>query len=179
MHFQRDTPVVGTRRPHLVLRLLIASIALVLCLQSAGSPARADHATRGRCASVSALLARTSNGMLMPSESDYPFTPFTWTNAARRRVTPARVLALTGRVPETAVQVVELGYFFRNLADRQPWHDPQQARDVVRFKRLKRAFERHLSDVRVYRVGTVRIDAYIVGRCGRNLIGLSTTLIET
>jgi hypothetical protein len=28
-------------------------------------------------------------------------------------------------------------------------------------------------------VGTIRIDAYIVGRCGNDLTGLSTTLIET
>jgi hypothetical protein len=26
---------------------------------------------------------------------------------------------------------------------------------------------------------TIRIDAYIVGRCGRDLVGLSTILIET
>jgi hypothetical protein len=31
----------------------------------------------------------------------------------------------------------------------------------------------------VYRVGTVRIDAYLVGRCGNDLTGLQTVLIET
>jgi hypothetical protein len=89
------------------------------------------------------------------------------------------MLRLTGHAPDTAVEVVDLDSFFRNVARHQPWHDPQQAMDVRRFKRLERVLEQHLTDIRVYRIGTIRIDAYIVGRCGNNLAGLSTILIET
>ena len=128
---------------------------------------------------MSSILTKASSGLLMPSESDYPFTAFTWTNAAKRPLTNARVLSLTGRAADTPVQVVGLRTFFRNVAQPQSWHDPQQAANVRKFKRLVTVLEQQLTDVRVYRVGTIQIGAYIVGRCGSNLAGLSTTLIET
>lgn len=179
VHFQRATPIVGARRPRVIAHLVIASITTILALHGSTARASAEPSKASACAAVTRTLTKASSGLLMPSESDYPFTPFTWTGATKPALTPARLLELTGQAPDTAVEVVELAYFFRNVASPQPWHDRQQAMDVRKFQRLMRVFERHLADVRVYRVGTIRIDAYIVGRCGIDLTGLSTTLIET
>ncbi len=150
-----------------------------MILQGAAAPASAGPTRARSCAAVAAQLTKASAGLLMPSESDAPFTAFTWTGAARTPLTTTRVLELTGRTPDTVVEVVELRHFFRNVAFRQPWHDRRQATDVREFRRLLRTIQRHLTDVRVYRVGTVQIDAYIVGRCGNDLTGLQTGLIET
>lgn len=152
---------------------------MILALQGIAAPAAADISRTGTCATAMRELTRASSGLLMPSESDVPFTPFTWAGAAKRRLTTARVLELTGHAPGTTVEVVELEHFFRNVAYHQPWHDPQQTRDVRRFRRLMKVLDRHLDDIRVYRIGTIEIDAYIVGRCGGRFAGLSTTLIET
>lgn len=115
----------------------------------------------------------------MPSESDFPFTTFIWSDSATRHLTIPRLLELTGHAPGELVEVVDLDHFFRNVAVRQPWHDRQQWKDVTRFARLQRTLERHLTDIRVYRIGAIRIDAYIVGACDHDLIGVSTTLVET
>jgi Nuclease A inhibitor-like protein len=64
-------------------------------------------------------------------------------------------------------------------ADQQLWHDSAQAAQVRQFRRLEKVLEARLSDIRVYRVGTVHIDVYIVGKVGRDLVGLTTVLIET
>lgn len=178
MHIHSATPVAGARRPRIVGHLVVASIMMTLAIQGSAH-ASADAAPAGRCAAVSTLLTKASDGLLMPSESDAPFTPFHWTGAATRRLTIPRMLRLTGHAPDTPVEVVDLDWFFRNVAQHQPWHDPQQAADVRRFQRLERVLEQRLADVRVYRIGTIRIDAYIVGRCGDDLAGASTVLIET
>ncbi len=179
MQLQRDTPIVGARRPRIIEQLVIASITMILALHGSAAVASAEPVRTGNCTAVNTMLTKASSGLLMPSESDYPFTPFTWPNAATPNLTIARLLELTGHAPDTAVEVVGLSYFFRNVASPQPWHDRQQAMNVRKFRRLMTVLEQHLTDVRVYRIGTIRIDAYIVGRCGRHLAGLSTTLIET
>lgn len=179
MHFQRATPLVGVRRPRVISHLVIASIATILALQGVTAQASAGSARTRSCTAVNTILTKASTGLLMPSESDYPFTSFRWPSSATRNVTTAQLLRLTGQTTGTAVEVVDLADFFRNVAVHQPWHDPQQTIDVRKFKRLMRVLEQHLTDIRVYRIGTIRIDAYIAGRCGRHLIGLSTTLIET
>ena len=152
---------------------------MILALPSVAAHASAEPSRPGACTSIDTILTKASSGLLMPSESDYPFTAFTWTDAAKRTLTTARLLEFTAHAPGTGVAVTDLHAFFRNVAYPQPWHDPQQAMNVRKFQRLVKVLERHLTDIRVYRVGTIRIDAYIVGRCGRNLAGLSTTLIET
>lgn len=152
---------------------------MIVALHGSAAVASAEPTRTANCTAVTTMLTKASNGLLMPSESDYPFTSFNWTNAARPNLTIARLLELTGRAPDTAVEIVGLSYFFRNVAYPQPWHDRQQAINVRKFQRLMTVLEQHLTDIRVYRVGTIRIDAFIVGRCGRNLAGLSTTLIET
>jgi hypothetical protein len=179
VYFQRATPIVGARRPRIIDRIVFASITIILALPGLAAHASAAPARTGSCRSLDTILAKASTGLLMPSESDFPFTPFTWKGAATRELTTARVLELTDHAPGTAVAVTDLHTFFRNVASPRPWHDPQQAMDVRKFRRLVKVLEHHVTDIRVYRVGTIRIDAYIVGACGRNLAGLSTTLIET
>ena len=178
MHIHSATPVVAARRPRIVGSLVIASVMMTLVIQGSAH-ASAESRRVGRCAAVSTMLTKASGGLLMPSESDAPFTPFSWTDAATRRVTIPRLLRLTGHTPDTSVEVVDLTWFFRNVAQHEPWHDEQQSADVRRFQRLERVLDQQLADVRVYRIGTIRIDAYIVGRCGRDLAGVSTVLIET
>lgn len=179
VQFQRATPIVGARRPRVIQHLVIASITMILALQSSAARASAEPSKTGTCTAVNTILTEASSELLMPSESDYPFTSFTWINAAKPGFTIARLLEITGHAPDIAVEVVDLDYFFRGVAHHQPWHDRQQAMSVRKFKRLTKVLEQHLIDIRVYRIGTIRIDAYIVGRCGSDLAGLSTTLIET
>jgi hypothetical protein len=179
VQLQEATPIVGARRPRVIAHLVFALVTVVVTLHGEHAHASDQHSRTGNCAAVSSILTKATSGLLMPSESDHPFTSFTWTDAGKRSITTARVLALTGHTADAAVEVVDLGYFFRNVARHQSWHDRQQGLNVRKFQRLMRVLERHLTDIRVYRIGTIQIDAYIVGRCGRNLAGLSTTLIET
>ncbi len=182
MHVNPGTHVVGLRRPVVVRAarsILSALIVLATLVVTAANPVPAAAAQPGACSSAATALEEASRGLLMPSESDYPFIPFVWKQRAAPTLTPARLLKLAGHAPDESVVIVGLADFFRNVAQPQPWHDPVQAAQVRQFRRLVNVLEANLTDIRVYRVGTVHVDVYIVGEAGRDLVGLSTVVIET
>ena len=179
MRFPHVASLVGRRRPLLIERLAAASITVLLVLQCFATPASAVVTKEATCTPLNAILATASEWLLMPSESDYPFTPFTWTNGAKAKRTIPRLLKVTGHAPDTAVEIVDLDYFFRNVAQPQPWHDPTQAENVAKFKHLVKVLTDNLTDIHVYRVGAVQNDVYIVGKSGKDLVGLSTNVVET
>jgi Nuclease A inhibitor-like protein len=128
---------------------------------------------------ISETLKLASQGLMMPSESDYPFVPFTWVEQATAPLTPMRLLQLTGHPPDSDVQTVELAYLFRNVAAPQDWHDSIQQENVAKFQALVATLTSHLTDLQVYRVGTGQLDVYIVGKTGNDLAGLATKVVET
>lgn len=128
---------------------------------------------------ISETLEQASQGLMMPSESDYPFEPFVWSGQAMEPLTPEQLLQLTGHPPETPVESIDLDNLFRNVAQPKEWHDTIQQANVVKFQTLMQTLKANLSDLQVYRVGSVEIEVYIVGRNGSDLAGLVTKVIET
>ncbi|QKQ72201.1 nuclease [Nostoc sp. TCL240-02] len=122
-------------------------------------------------------LKEASTGLLIMSESDYPFEVVQWEGAAP--ATQEKILQLTGS-QNLPVEVVELDYFFRNCAFEQEWHNELQKKDVKRFQTLMQTLKDNLSDISVYRVGQINIDAYIIGQTkDGDLAGVVTKLVET
>lgn len=122
-------------------------------------------------------LKEASTGLLMMSESDSPFEVVQWSGAAP--ATPEKILQLTGS-QNLPIEVVELDYFFRNCAFEQEWHNDQQKEEVKKYQTLVQMLKDTLSDINVYRVGQINIDAYIVGETqDGDLAGVATRLVET
>ncbi|WP_375511191.1 nuclease A inhibitor family protein [uncultured Nostoc sp.] len=122
-------------------------------------------------------LKEASTGLLMMSESDYPFEVVQWEGAAP--ATQEKILQLTGS-QDLPVEIVDLDYLFRNCAFEQEWHNELQKKDVKRFQTLVQTLKDNLSDIRVYRVGQINIDAYIIGQTkDGDLTGVVTKLVET
>lgn len=124
-------------------------------------------------------LEQASNGLLMMSESDYPFTVVSWEGAAQETLTPDKVLDLTAHPQDTLVEIVDIDHFFRNCVVEKEWHDEQQQQDVKKFQELVNSLKSELTDIKVYRVGTINIDVYILGKNANDLLGVSTQLVET
>lgn len=80
-------------------------------------------------------LKEASTGLLMMSESDYPFEVVQWEGAAP--VTQEKILQLTGS-QDLPVEVVDLDYLFRNCAFEQEWHNELQKKMLKNFKHLSR-----------------------------------------
>ncbi|BAZ33980.1 nuclease A inhibitor family protein (plasmid) [Cylindrospermum sp. NIES-4074] len=122
-------------------------------------------------------LKEASTGLLMMSETDSPFEIVQWSGAAP--ATSEKILQLTG-AQDLPIEVVELDYFFRNCAFEKEWHNDQQKEEVKKYQTLVQTLKNNLSDINVYRVGQINIDAYIVGQTkDGDLAGVVTKLVET
>jgi len=126
---------------------------------------------------ITQKLKEVSDGLLMMSESDYPFDIVQWQSAAP--ATPEKILQLTNS-QNLPIEVVELDYFFRNCAFEQEWHNELQKQDVPKFHSLVQTLKGNLNAVKVYRVGQTNINVYIVGETSNgDLAGVATKLVET
>src|SRR6266513_53777 len=100
---------------------------------------------------VLAALRRAVGGLLYPSETDAPFEPFVWEEAKN---TAAAVRRLAG-LPRTAkCQQMALDDFFGDLLEE------------TEFQALREAIESTLSDVKVYRCGSIKVTYFVVGTSG-------------
>lgn len=123
-------------------------------------------------------LRQLSKGLLWMSESDYPFETIYWKNQGN--LTKKKLLQLSGHDLNTLVEVEQLDRFFVLAIKEQDWHEQEKKAEVKRYRVLLDFLKNYLRDIKVYRVGEVEIDIYIVGRTNsRNLAGLSTKAIET
>ena len=123
-------------------------------------------------------LKAATQGLLFMSESEYPFEVFLW--EALAPVTPEKVVQQTGHPQNTPVEVVEVENFFRVATTESEWHSEEEKETVRRYQSLVKKLQNYLSDIKVYRLGHVEIDVYIVGQTPTgNLAGLSTHVVET
>jgi hypothetical protein len=129
---------------------------------------------------ITEKLKQASGGLLMMSESEYPFEAFLWSNQAQEPITAQKLLQLTGHSLETSIEEVELDYIFRNCAEEKEWHDEIQKQNVPKFKSLVKILKDNLTDIKVYRIGTTNLDIYIIGKTpSADLAGISTKVVET
>lgn len=106
-------------------------------------------------------LSKASEGLLYMSESDYPLVPFLWDGSQE----------LTA---EYLYQVAE-----------KPADSPILRLDPIAFlggayAKVGTVMRAHLSNLRGYKVGSVNMPVYLVGRSpAGNWLGVSTRVVET
>jgi GTPase len=90
------------------------------------------------------------------------------------------LLQLTNHPPDAPVKVVSVDDFFASSTKEKDWHDQEERETVKRFHNKVSVLKQNLSQLQVFRVGSIDIDAYIVGVTdGGELAGVSTKLVET
>lgn len=125
-------------------------------------------------------LRAASEGLYFMSETDHPFEVVRFPDVQDSAELPA---ALT-KQPEVAenaeAELVELPYFFRNMTREEPDAGEEEKNTARRFRELQAFLEQHLQEVKVYRIGRRRIQAFILGRTATgDFAGLKTMLVET
>jgi hypothetical protein len=123
-------------------------------------------------------LEQAIDGLLFPSESDAPLHVFVWRDAAP--FSSEALLAYEGYDKTTPIQTTDLESFFHPVTTPQAWYGEEEQERMRRFTALLDLLKAELSDIKVYKVGTVAIDVYVVGRdANGNYLGLTTKVIET
>ncbi len=90
------------------------------------------------------------------------------------------MLQLTNHPPDAPVELRTVDEFFAIATAEEDWHDQDERETAKRFQNLVSIVKQNLSQLQVYRVGSIDIDAYIVGVTdGGEWAGLSTKVVET
>ncbi|TKC99998.1 nuclease A inhibitor family protein [Polyangium fumosum] len=115
-------------------------------------------------------IEEAAAGLLFPSESDFPIEAYRF---GAEEPTPSVVLRARGLPPDTPVEETSLASFFEGLVEGD---DDGSGR----FRALVDLLQRELAELRVYRVGKVDIDAFVLGRHPSGMwLGVTTKLVET
>ncbi len=123
-------------------------------------------------------LAKAADGLLFSSEADYPLEPFVWTDTAP--FSPDILYKLTTLPPSTPVTKEDINDFFAPMLDPASGDTPEARKRMTRFRKLVRLLRQYLSDLAVYKLGSVEMPTFIVGRLANGTIGgLRTTVVET
>lgn len=126
------------------------------------------------------ILLQASEGLLYPSESDYPFEYINWGKATGDKLTTKQVREFTHQNDETPVQSVPIDNFFATVTEIKEWYGEEEKELADRFVELKNTLQKNLTHLQVFKVGEVEIDAYIIGKNEEGECeGLSTKVIET
>jgi Nuclease A inhibitor-like protein len=124
-------------------------------------------------------LRAIAHGLTWMSESDYPFEVLQLPDRANPPNTE-ELLQLTGHDADAPVEEISIKNFFAPAIQPQDWHEEADKQRMQHFQTLLQWIEQHLSNVKVYRVGAIAIDVYIIGKTESGAwINLSTKVIET
>lgn len=124
-------------------------------------------------------LERATEGLLFMSESDYPFE-IVRPESFSEEETPRALRRLAGEAEDAPVETRSVEDFFGVAAAEAEWKSAEALETARRYQALLSLLKENLTDVRVYRIGTINIPVYIVGRSSEgNLLGLSTRVVET
>jgi len=122
-------------------------------------------------------LERASEGLLFPSESDFPI------KALRFGVvepTPEALLRDQGLSADQRVELSDVGSFFEGLTEAPADASEGDRATAAKFSALRSLLETELSDLRVYRVGKTDISLFVLGRhSSGEWLGITTQVVET
>ncbi len=150
----------------------------------------------GSVAEAKTALVAAVGDLLMPSETDAPLVFVSGKQLKGAPITEALVRSqlgaqhdaliggvLSGSDPlakKTAVEQRDATAFFDQLTNNVDPNDPASIARGQQFGALKKVIDQQLTDVKVYRFGTISISTFVVGRTkSGELAGLLTGQVET
>jgi hypothetical protein len=81
---------------------------------------------------------------------------------------------------DAPVEGLDVRAFFARLTRTEGWHDDAQRAQAKKFLELQTLLEENLRDLKVFKVGRIRLDIYAVGLdVDGNLLGIKTRAVET
>jgi hypothetical protein len=125
-----------------------------------------------------ARLEEAVDGLLYPSETDAPVKVFVWRGEAP--FSQQALLETGGHGEKTPIKITGIERFFGPVTTPQSWHEEEEQKRTQRFTALRDLLETELTNIEVYKVGSVKIDMFVIGRTADGTYcGISTQVVET
>lgn len=136
------------------------------------------HKSSKQPPSLKERIEKTCKGLVYVSETDAPIEVFF--NSSMDVPIVKELLSFRGKEDEPTTTSTETGNFFKRLTTEKEWHTEVQSRNARRFKKLQQLLEKELEDIRIIRVGRVRIEIYVIGKSKNGEVaGIKTFSVET
>ena len=123
-------------------------------------------------------INKAAEGLFFISEGDNPFELIHIIDV--KDSLELQLILLTGKEKDTPVSIVSLEQFIQSQYKIYNGSSSEQEQNVHRLRNLEKVIKESLTDVIVYRIGKVQIDAFILGLLPDGSYGgLRTKIIET
>ena len=123
-------------------------------------------------------IADACKGLIYVSEIDAPVEAYTASRDGKNAL--YTILQQTGRETEDGMEEIPFAQLFERLTAIREWHGERETARAKKFLELQKLLEENLVQLKVYRLGNIRIDIFVVGydHAGR-LMGVMTRAVET
>ncbi len=119
-----------------------------------------------------------AKGLWYISETDAEIIAFVGNKVGS--VSKENLLNQIGKPAETPVEERDFIEFFTRLTQIREWFGDKEKETAGKFRALKNLLENNLKDLKVFKVGQIQLDLYVIGvDPGGNLLGIKTKAIET
>ncbi len=127
---------------------------------------------------LSDQIKKAAEGLYYISETDAEIVPFIGKSA--EAITKEEILSQTGCEIDSDVEERDFAEFFARLMEIQDWFGDEEKETAQKFGQLKELLERNLRDLKVFKIGKIQLDVYVVGLDAENiLLGVKTKAVET
>lgn len=123
-------------------------------------------------------LKAATAGLYYISETDAEIVPFKGNQA--QSTSKETVLVQTQSASDVPVEERNFTEFFARFTEIQDWFGDEEKETARKFTQLKELLEKNLKDLKVFKVGRIQLDVYVVGLdAENNLVGIKTKAVET
>lgn len=112
------------------------------------------------------------------SETDAEILPFIGNQM--ESVTKDNLLTQISLPLDSSVEERDFAELFNRLTKMQDWFGDEEKATAEKFSALRNLLETNLKDLKVFKVGRIELDVYVVGLdTESNLMGIQTKAVET
>ena len=123
-------------------------------------------------------IKKAARDLYYISETDAEISPFVGEKA--ECVTREAVLKQVCAERDTPIEERDFEEFFARLTAHQDWFGDEEIETAGKFSKLKELLETNLREIKVFKLGKIQIDIYVVGLDSENrLMGIKTEAVET
>ncbi|MDQ6786140.1 MAG: nuclease A inhibitor family protein [Acidobacteriota bacterium] len=123
-------------------------------------------------------IKKLTDGLYYISETDAEILPFVGKKS--QAVTSEEIKNQIESADASQIEERDFTEFFARLTEIQDWFGEEEKATAQKFSDLKSLLEKNLKDLKVFKVGKIQIDIYVVGLdAASNLMGIKTKAVET
>ena len=126
---------------------------------------------------IQKLQIATQN-LLWFSEAEYYWQIFYWQHADTFN---ENILLQQGNFSsDTKIAIQQFSSFFEPAIKKEDWHNDTEKEEVLRYQFLVNLLTANLTEIKVYLLGEIEIEAYVLGKTKHNAIaGITTKIVRT